>query len=214
MLSVYLAPIILRPLDCLFNFRGYVIGMFTYILMLPTFITIMQIYSMSNLHDISWGNRPTAGTTGTNMLSNNAAKQKQLKDNYAMFRVNFVTAWALANVVYVMAISSFGGGDPRTKNDGHIGLLEVFAAYLAGMVVYRFIFGGLHILRFKYRAWAFAPKYGVKKVNLKKQYHGWRGFDEHDVSVSDADVSVRVSRSRKASVRSHKAATAREAAVG
>lgn len=33
--------------------------MTVYILMLPTFINIMQIYSMSNLHDISWGNRPT-----------------------------------------------------------------------------------------------------------------------------------------------------------
>jgi cellulose synthase/poly-beta-1,6-N-acetylglucosamine synthase-like glycosyltransferase len=35
-----------------------------YILMLPTFVNIMQIYSMSNLHDISWGNRPSAVSTG------------------------------------------------------------------------------------------------------------------------------------------------------
>lgn len=62
MLSVYFVPFFLRPIDFLFNFCGYILGMFTYILMLPTFITIMQIYSMSNLHDISWGNRPTATT--------------------------------------------------------------------------------------------------------------------------------------------------------
>ena len=59
MLSVYFVPLILRPFDFIYNFSGYVIGMTVYILMLPTFINIMQIYSMSNLHDISWGNRPT-----------------------------------------------------------------------------------------------------------------------------------------------------------
>ena len=59
MLSVYFVPMILRPMDCINNFGGYCIGMSVYILMLPTFINIMQVYSMSNLHDISWGNRPT-----------------------------------------------------------------------------------------------------------------------------------------------------------
>ncbi len=60
MLCVYLFPIILRPMDFLLNFQSYVMGMLIYILMLPTFANLMAIYSMSNLHDISWGNRPSA----------------------------------------------------------------------------------------------------------------------------------------------------------
>jgi chitin synthase len=59
MLSVYFVPIILRPMDFVKNCNGYCVGMIVYIFMLPTFINIMQVYSMSNLHDISWGNRPT-----------------------------------------------------------------------------------------------------------------------------------------------------------
>jgi cellulose synthase/poly-beta-1,6-N-acetylglucosamine synthase-like glycosyltransferase len=75
MLSVYTLPILLRPVDFLFNMKQYVIGLASYILLLPTFINVMQVYSMSNLHDISWGNRPSA-TAGTNMLSNDVKKQQ------------------------------------------------------------------------------------------------------------------------------------------
>ena len=35
-----------------------------YLFMFPTFATVIQIYAMSNLHDISWGNRPTASSQG------------------------------------------------------------------------------------------------------------------------------------------------------
>jgi cellulose synthase/poly-beta-1,6-N-acetylglucosamine synthase-like glycosyltransferase len=72
MLSVYILPLLLRPLDFLANFRNYLVGMITYIILLPTFINIMQVYSMSNLQDVSWGNRPSATTTGgTNLVNDN-----------------------------------------------------------------------------------------------------------------------------------------------
>lgn len=76
MMSVYFLPMMLRPVDFVMHFRGYVIGMLTYILMLPTFINIMTIYSMCNLHDISWGNRPSvaAGAAGANQFTENAKK--------------------------------------------------------------------------------------------------------------------------------------------
>jgi len=73
MLSLYLLPMILRPIDFLFNIKQYLLGLFSYIVMLPVFINIMQVYSMSNLHDISWGNRPTV-SAGTDMHSINEKK--------------------------------------------------------------------------------------------------------------------------------------------
>ena len=57
--SVFLIPIILRPLDFLSNVRNYIFGLISYLWMMPTFINVMQIYAMCNLHDISWGNRPS-----------------------------------------------------------------------------------------------------------------------------------------------------------
>jgi len=61
MIGVFILPIVMRPMDALFHLKGYLIGMLTYIFMLPTFINIMAIYSMSNLHDVTWGNRPAVG---------------------------------------------------------------------------------------------------------------------------------------------------------
>ncbi len=65
MLAVYLVPFILRPIDFLENFRGYVIGLFSYLILIPMFTNVFSIYAMANLHDISWGNRPTSNSAGT-----------------------------------------------------------------------------------------------------------------------------------------------------
>jgi chitin synthase len=59
MCLVFVIPMILRPLDFLSNMRNYLMGLLSYLFMMPTFINIMQIYAMCNLHDISWGNRPS-----------------------------------------------------------------------------------------------------------------------------------------------------------
>jgi len=73
MLSIYMVPIVMRPLDFLSNLGGYIVGMFTYILLIPMFVNVFSIYSMSNLHDVSWGNRPTTTGTGTEAFSANRA---------------------------------------------------------------------------------------------------------------------------------------------
>ena len=60
MLTVYVIPMLMRPKDFLYNFRGYFVGLITYLCLLPMFVNIMQVYGFCNLHDLSWGNRPTA----------------------------------------------------------------------------------------------------------------------------------------------------------
>ena len=69
MLSVYLVPIFLRPVDFLDNIGGYIIGLLSYLILIPMFSNVFTIYAMANLHDISWGNRPK--TTGTDNLTSN-----------------------------------------------------------------------------------------------------------------------------------------------
>ena len=73
MLSIYLIPMILRPVDFLSNLGGYIMGMFTYLLLIPMYINVFSIYAFSNLHDVSWGNRPTTTGTGTEAFSANKA---------------------------------------------------------------------------------------------------------------------------------------------
>lgn len=69
MLSIYVVPMILRPIDFLSNLAGYIVGLFTYLLLIPMYINVFSIYAYSNLHDVSWGNRPTTSGTGTEAFS-------------------------------------------------------------------------------------------------------------------------------------------------
>ena len=60
MLSVYVLPMVMRPLDFLTNIKNYTLGFISYLAMMPVFTNVFQIYAMCNLHDVSWGNRPTS----------------------------------------------------------------------------------------------------------------------------------------------------------
>lgn len=65
--SVYLIPIVFRPLDFARNIFKYIVGFVSYFLMIPMFLNVFTIYAVCNLHDVSWGNRPTS--TGTEAFS-------------------------------------------------------------------------------------------------------------------------------------------------
>ena len=69
MLAVFLVPILFRPIDFSNNARFYLVGLFTYMILMPMFVTIFTVYSMLNLHDVSWGNRPTEHGTGMEAVS-------------------------------------------------------------------------------------------------------------------------------------------------
>lgn len=183
MLSVFFLPFIFRPLDALKNLQGYIVGMITYVLLLPTFINIMQIYSMCNLHDISWGNRPSAaaGATGTNAFSESAKKQAELKKNYEMFRVNFFIFWVILNGVYILFLGSAVESNSITVNNGEWHFLEWFSIYLAGVVVYKVVFASLHLLRFRFRVYCYKDM-RTENLDLKGEYKRLRnqGKSEKD----------------------------------
>ena len=113
MLSIYVVPMIMRPVDFLGNMGGYLVGLLSYILLIPMFVNVFSIYSFSNLHDVSWGNRPTTSGTGQEAFSADAAVQKLTSDNYQEFRANVLFIWLCCNGAYfyiVLRLTS--SGDP------------------------------------------------------------------------------------------------------
>ena len=52
---------------------GYLVGLVSYIVLIPMFVNVFSIYSFSNLHDVSWGNRPSTTGVGTEAFSANVA---------------------------------------------------------------------------------------------------------------------------------------------
>lgn len=170
MLSVYFVPLLMRPIDFIQNAKSYLVGMVCYILLLPTFTNILQIYAMCNLHDISWGNRPAAsqaGATGQNTVTSNAAKAKKLENRYKLFRVQFLCFWIFCNGAYAMYIHSLMNVYSQYRNCGDLGYLQWFTIYISAMVVYRVFFATLHICKFKRRATQ--DIYKPQKQNMAKE---------------------------------------------
>ena len=150
MLIVYVTPMLVRPVDFIQNAHKYIVGLFTYFLMMPVFITCMTVYSWCNLHDISWGNRPAVADTG--QLASHAAKQKKMLENYQMFRVNAFCFWVFINIGFVLTVESvMNNSNALALNDGDIfrNPIELFSVFMAALAVFRITFGTLHVIRMK-----------------------------------------------------------------
>lgn len=76
----------------------------------PTYINIIVIYSMANLHDISWGNRVTD-------QKNHADTQRSLE----VFRAIYLVIWITLNFIYGYAIIIIN----RTNQETFILILTV-----------------------------------------------------------------------------------------
>ena len=158
MLTIYLVPFIFRPVDFLENFKGYVVGLIAYLVMIPLFANIFSIYAMSNLHDISWGNRPTTGA-GTEAFTAKREEQRRTELSYKAYRANFLFFWLCANGLYFVFVLTLSAvGDTTVVNDGSFDVLTGFACYLAFIVVFRVLFAAAYILKWQWR-YAFNEKY-------------------------------------------------------
>ena len=59
----------------------------------PTYINIFTIYSISNIHDVTWGSRPSAQIQKSNEVEN------QMKIKYKNYRAKFLVVWMMVNIV-------------------------------------------------------------------------------------------------------------------
>ena len=182
MLAIYVVPFLLRPVDFLENFKGYTVGLISYLILIPMFTNIFSIYSMANLHDISWGNRPTTASSGTEAFSAKADVQKETQINYKAYRANFLFLWFCANGLYFVVVLELGqSGDQDEVNDGTFTVLDGFSMYLAGVVIFRVIFATLYVIKWQIR-YNFNQKYKITD-NLLESY--WNELKKAKKNKSD-----------------------------
>lgn len=111
-----------------------------------------------------------------------------------VFRVNFVTFWILCNSAFAILTENYltlpDARETKAINDGSIGFLEVFALYLASLVVYRVFFGFFHILKFKTLANC-VKKYKTRKYNLHDEVRRLRQetVDWNESLLEDEDAA-------------------------
>lgn len=80
-----------------------------------------------------------------------------------------MTFWVIANLMFVIVIENYStmtsGGGNVIVNNGKIGFLEVYAIYLAALVLYKVFFGAIHIIKFKILYNCF-KKYKIHEVEM------------------------------------------------
>ena len=185
MLSMYITPFLMRPIDAIQNWKPYCLGFLAYLLMMPVFTNIFMIYAMCNLHDVSWGNRPSS--TGQEAFTAKKKAQEQAKEDYLVFRTNFVFVWLAANVGYYIMIlelrHSEGGRDPNLR-DSDDGYLMYFSLGLSSLVLCRLVFSIIYVLKWKFRynckrEYKIVPRDLAADVyNLKRTSNGESSDDE------------------------------------
>ena len=122
-----------------------------------------------------------------------------------VFRVNFLTFWIIMNTVYALVVedyaqySSSNFGEDIVVNTGTIGFLEVFAMYLASLVIYKVFFAAQHILKFKFLN-NFSKQYKMPRFDLHEEVkrlraetQDWnRSLDEGEEEQENfnADVTI------------------------
>jgi len=186
MLSIYLMPILMRPLDFLTNFKNYTLGFVAYMAMMPVFTMVFQIYAMSNLHDISWGNRPSL--TGQSAFTSNRNDAIKAEGDYKMFRTNFVLFWLTVNTVYYIVITLTVNSSVDSKlHDSDSEYLAYFAIYLAALVIFRVLFALIYICKWKMR-YNCCKSYKVVPLNPREDVKGRKEKAEPVEEFDKSDV--------------------------
>ena len=63
----------------------------------PTYVNILTIYAISNIHDVSWGSRPD--NKDKKVEARFAKMEKKREINYKNYRSNFLIIWITVNIM-------------------------------------------------------------------------------------------------------------------
>lgn len=117
---VLCCPFFLKPLDAMQNLGSYCAGLPAYYLSFFWWYVIITVYSMCNLDDVTWGNRPSNASKGLNVVVDDAKRQEILRQNYRTTRTHILIWWLMANVSLMytfdaLVLSAVHNGNLATK---------------------------------------------------------------------------------------------------
>jgi len=88
----------MKPIDAMKNLGKYICGLPAFYCSYYWWYVIITIYSMCNLDDVSWGNRPNNASKGLNVVVDDKKRQEILKESYRTTRTNILIWWLIVNI--------------------------------------------------------------------------------------------------------------------
>ena len=128
MVSSYFVPWLLNC--CKINPFKYIFGIIILIFLSPMYINIIIIYSMANLHDVSWGNREAG----------DQKKSKETKTNLEQFRALYLIVWIFLNAVYGYSIIYINRSEQKSYILALTILVSLTVLFKIGFTILFFIY--------------------------------------------------------------------------
>ncbi|CAI2370275.1 unnamed protein product [Moneuplotes crassus] len=159
----------------------FVKGIFYGTILSPTYFNILPIFAISNIHDVSWGSRPTTKeqTKSTDPAYLKAIAKKD--ESYKNFRANFLIFWLSINGAVGITLTTIS----RNLGNEFIFLSGIVLSLLA---VFKLVFSTIH----KLLAWIhsfFVNRHirnlrkRMKKDNIPSLHERVRNKDEDDICL-------------------------------
>lgn len=123
--------VILMPLLCNWNYIKpctFLTGTLACIYFAPTYINIIPIYAISNLHDVTWGSRPTV--SDKSLQSQFAQREKNQETMYKNYRSNFLVRWCICNIVVAKVTVD-------ASRNNHTWIIMTMAGFLALLIFFK-----------------------------------------------------------------------------
>lgn len=107
----------------------------------PTYVNILTIYAISNIHDVTWGSRDVEQTK----TFKDVEKKKSIL--YRNFRSNFLIFWLIINTIAGYGIITMSRG-------GSIDIILFLGTFLILIMIFKITFSTIHMCKAKCdRAW-------------------------------------------------------------
>lgn len=155
-----------RKLKCCDFCKGTVYAIY----LSPTYVNIFTIYSIANIHDVTWGSRPTT--------QDNALKDVELKKDmiYKNYRAKFLIFWALLNI--------FAGSVLIYLFDnGNVQLIFYIGIFLVIVMFFRILFAMI------YKCKAKCDRVKVRHRNRKRRSNIFEGVEKEPMDDKE-DIFV------------------------
>lgn len=145
----------------------------------PTYINILTIYAIANIHDVSWGSRPSEN----NALLQAVERKKSIL--YRNFRANFLVFWLVVNAGVSAAIISLA-------REGDVDIIFYLGSFLLFIMLFKIVFATLFYVkavidRWRVRRLIKKRKSGVfndlAKVQAENKEEVFQIYYDHDGNI-------------------------------
>ena len=106
--------------------------------MTPTYINILSIYAISNIHNITWGSRPEVKDKKSESKFNMI--EKKLEIDYKNFRSNFLIFWLVLNLLIGNSVTYIS----RENNEF---IILCLAYFIFAIIAFKIFFSSLYTVR-------------------------------------------------------------------